>query len=87
MNPLAAIYHPGGSDPNAYPVSIVHFQTSWSEETGPVTEVLCIATDGSIRILDALQIQVVDRAVAETIVMATTAAEKQRQQYGTVPPR
>jgi hypothetical protein len=87
MNPLAAIYHPGGRDPNAYPVSVIHFQTSWSDETGAVTEVVCVATDGSIRVFDAQLIQVVDRSVAEAIVAATATAEKQRQQYGTVPPR
>jgi hypothetical protein len=87
MNPLAAIYHPGGSDPNGYPVSVVHFQTSWSDEYGAVTEVVCVATDGSIRVVDAQLLQVVDRAVAEAIVAATAAAEKQRQQYGTIPPR
>ena len=87
MNPLAAIYHPGGSDPNAYPVSVVHFQTTWSDETGAVTEVVCVATDGSIRVFDAQQVQIVDRAVAEAIVTATAAAERQRQQFGTLPPR
>jgi hypothetical protein len=86
MNPLAAIYHAGGSDPSSYPVSVVHFQTTWSEETGAVTEVVCIATDGSIRIFDAQQVQIVDRAVAEAIVAATAVAEKQRRQFGTVPP-
>jgi hypothetical protein len=87
MNPLAAIYHPGGSDPNAYPVSVVHFQTTWSDETGAVTEVVCVATDGSIRVFDAQLVQIVDRAVAEAIVTATAAAERQRQQFGTLPPR
>jgi hypothetical protein len=87
MNPLAAIYHPGGSDPYGYPVSVIHFQTTWSDETGAVTEVVCVATDGSIRVFDAQLVQVVDRAVAEAIVAATAAAEKQRQQFGTIPPR
>lgn len=86
MQPLAAIFHPGGNDPNGYPVSVVHFQTTWSEETGAITEVVCVATDGSIRIFDAQQVQVVDRVVAESIVAATAAAERQRQQYGTIPP-
>lgn len=87
MEPLAAIYHPGGVDPTSYPVSVVHFQTTWSDETGAVTEVVCVATDGSIRIFDAQFVQVVDRAVAEAIVAATAVAEKQRQQFGTLPPR
>jgi hypothetical protein len=87
MKPLAAIYHPGAGDPNSYPVSVIHFQTTWSEETGALTEVVCVATDGSIRVFDAQLVQVVDRSVAEAIVAATAVAEKQRQQFGTIPPR
>jgi len=86
MGPLAAIYHPGGADPKGYPVSVVDFLTTWSEETGAVTEVVCVTTDGAIHIFDADRVQVVDRAVAEAIVAATAAAEKQRQQHGTMPP-
>ncbi|HKZ92798.1 MAG TPA: hypothetical protein VJZ50_11720 [Candidatus Limnocylindrales bacterium] len=86
MGPLAAIYHPGGADPNGYPLSVVDFLTTWSEETGAVTEVVCVTTDGAIHIFDADRVQVVDRAVAEAIVAATAAAEKQRQQHGTMPP-
>ena len=87
MNPLAAIYHPGGGDPNAYPVSVIHFQTSWSDETGALTEVVCVATDGSIRVFDAQLIQVVDRVGRGGDRRGHVDAEKQRQQYGTVPPR
>jgi hypothetical protein len=86
MSPLAAIYHPGGSDPNGYPVSAVDFISAWSEETGVVTQVVCITTDGLIRTFDADRVQIVDRAVAESIVRATEAIQRQRQQYGTVPP-
>ena len=86
MGPLAAIYHPGGADPNGYPVSVVDFTTTWSEETGTVTEVVCVTTDGIIRTLDAHRVQIVDRAVAETIVAATAIVERQRQEQGTVPP-
>jgi hypothetical protein len=86
MGPLAAIYHPGGADPNGYPVSVVGFTTTWSEETGTVTEVVCVTTDGIIRTLDAQRVQIVDRAVAETIVAATAIVERQRQEHGTVPP-
>jgi hypothetical protein len=87
MSPLAAIYHPGGNDPNGYPVSAVDFISSWSEETGVVTQVICITTDGAIHTLDADRVQVVDRAVAESIVFATQANEQQRTQSGTIPPR
>jgi hypothetical protein len=87
MDPLAAIYHPGGGDPNSYPISVIHFQTTWSDEVGAVTEVVCVATDGSIRVFDAQLVQIVDRSVAEAIVNATSAAEKQRRQFGTLPPR
>ncbi len=51
MGPLAAIYHPGGADPNGYPVSIVDFISTWSEETGTITEAVCVMTDGGIRTL------------------------------------
>jgi hypothetical protein len=86
MSPLAAIYHPGGADPNGYPVSAVDFITNWSEVTGTVTQVVCITTDGVIHTFDSAQVQIVDRAVAESIVVATEINEKQRDQVGTVPP-
>jgi hypothetical protein len=86
MDPLAAIYHPGGADPNGYPVSVVDFISTWSEETGTVTEAVCVMTDGSIRTLETLRIQVVDRSVAEAIVAASAAADRQRLQQGTLPP-
>jgi hypothetical protein len=86
MSPLAAIYHPGGADPNGYPVSAVHFITNWSEATGTVTQVVCITTDGGIHTFDAAQVQIVDRAVAGSIVVATEINEKQRGQVGTLPP-
>ena len=86
MSPLAAIYHPGGADPNGYPVSAVDFITNWSEATGTVTQVVCITTDGVIHTFDSAQVQIVDRAVAESIVVATEINEKQRDQVGTVPP-
>ena len=80
MSPLAAIYHPGGNDPNGYPVSAIEFITNWSEETGTVTQVVCVTTDGAIHTFDADRIQIVDRAVAESIVVATEANQKQRAQ-------
>lgn len=86
MSPLAAIYHPGGGDPNSYPVSAVHFISSWSEVTGTVTQVVCVTTDGSIRTFDADRVQIVDRGVAQAIVQATEMSAKQRQQSSTVPP-
>jgi len=86
MTPLAAIYHPGGSDPEGYPVSAVDFITNWSEETGAVTEVVIVTTDGSLRTVPADRLQVVDRAVAAAIVAATDANENQRLHHGTVPP-
>jgi hypothetical protein len=86
MGPLAAIYHPGGNDPNGYPVTAIHFVSSWSEETGTVTQVVCVATDGSIHTFDAPLVQIVDRSVAEAIVVATEANARQRAQTGTVPP-
>ena len=86
MSPLAAIYHPGGSDPNGYPVSAVDFITNWSEATGTVTQVVCVTTDGAIRTFDAERVQIVDRAVAQAIVLATEASEKQQERAGTVPP-
>ena len=86
MDPLAAIYHPGGTDPNGYPVSVVDFISTWSEETGTITEAVCVMTDGSIRTLETQRIQVVDRSVAEAIVAASAAADRQRMQQGTLPP-
>lgn len=86
MHPLAAIYHPGGSDPNGYPVSVVDFITTWSEETGTIIEAVCVTTDGAIHVFDSHRIQVVDRAVAEAIVTATSAVERQREEHDTVPP-
>lgn len=86
MSPLAAIYHPGGSDPNGYPVSAIDFITNWSEETGTVTEVVCVTTDGAIHTFEAARVQVVDRSVAESIVRATEIIEQQRRRTRTVPP-
>jgi len=86
MSPLAAIYHPGGGDPNGYPVSAVEFITNWSEATGTVTQVVCVTTDGAIHTFDAPRVQIVDRAVAAAIAMATEVNEMQRTQQGTMPP-
>ena len=86
MSPLAAIYHPGGGDPNGYPVSVVDFITNWSEVTGTVTQVVCVTTDGAIHTFDAAMVQITDRGVAEAIVMATEVNDKQRGQQGTLPP-
>ena len=86
MSPLAAIYHPGDGDPGGYPVALVDFIASWSEELGAVTQAVCVTTDGAIRVLDTERVQVVDRGVAEAIVGAEAAYDKQRQQQGTVPP-
>lgn len=86
MSPLAAIYHPGGPDPNSYPVSVVDFVSSWSETTGTVTQAVCVTTDGAIRTFDADHVQVVDRSVAEAIVVASEAIERQRTQHPSVPP-
>jgi hypothetical protein len=87
MSPLAAIYHPGGPDPNGYPVSAVDFITNWSEATGTVTQVICVSTDGAIHTFDADRVQIVDRVVAEAIVVATEASQRQRMQMGTIPPQ
>jgi len=86
MSPLAAIYHPGGADPNGYPVSAVDFITNWSEETGTITQVVCVTTDGAIHTFDADRVQVVDRLVAKAIAAATEINERQHGQVGTVPP-
>lgn len=86
MSPLAAIYHPGGADPNGYPVSAIDFITSWSEQTGTITEVVCVTTDGAIHTFEAAKVQIVDRVVAEAIVKATEINERQREEVGTVPP-
>jgi len=86
MSPLAAIFHPGGADPNGYPVTVVDFITNWSERTGTVTQVVCVTTDGAIHTFDAEKVQIVDRAVAEAIVSASETNEKQREHTGTVPP-
>ena len=86
MNPLAAIYHPGGTDPGSYPVSAVDFITNWSEERGAVTEVVIVTTDGALRAVPMDRLQIVDRAVAQAIVAATEANEQQREQHGTIPP-
>ena len=86
MNPLAAIYHAGGADPDGYPVTAVDFITSWSEETGTITEVVCVTTDGAIHTFEAAKVQIVDRAVAAAIVAATEVNEKQRERTVTVPP-
>lgn len=85
MRPLAAIYHPGGSDPNSYPVAAVDFIANWSEETGAVTEVICVTTDGTIRIFPVERVQIADRSVAEAIVAATEVYQKQRSQPRTAP--
>ena len=86
MSPLAAIYHPGGNDPNGYPVSAVDFITNWSEQTGTITEVVCVTTDGAIHTFEAAKVQIVDRTVAESIVMATEVTDRQRERSTTVPP-
>lgn len=86
MGPLAAIYHPAGGDHSAYPVCVVDFITTWSEQTGAVTEVVCVTTDGAIHTFNAHRVQIVDRAVAEAIVTATAVVGKQREEHGTVPP-
>ena len=86
MGPLAAIYHPGGTDPHGYPVSAVDFITNWSEQTGTITEVVCVTTDGSIHTFEAAKVQIVDRSVAGSIVMATEIIDQQREQSSTVPP-
>jgi len=86
MRPLAAIYHPGGSDPNGYPVTAVDFITNWSEQTGTITEVVCVTTDGAIHTFEASKVQIVDRAVAEAIALATEINVQQRGRSGTVPP-
>ena len=86
MSPLAAIYHPGGADPNGYPVTAVDFISNWSEETGTITQVVCVTTDGGIHTFDADRVQIVDRSVAEAIVMATEVIEQQRGRTRTVPP-
>lgn len=86
MSPLAAIYHPGGPDPNGYPISVIDFISTWSEETGTVTQVVCVTTDGAVRIFDADRVQIVDRSVAESIVVATEAIERQQTQRPPVPP-
>lgn len=86
MSPLAAIYHPGGADPNSYSVCAVDFVSSWSEETGTITQVVCVTTDGTIRTFDADRVQIVDRAVAQAIVVAGEALERQRGHQRTVPP-
>jgi oligoribonuclease (3'-5' exoribonuclease) len=86
MGPLAAIYHPGGTDPNGYPVALIDFISSWSEETGTITDAVCVTTDGTLRVLDAQRVQVVDRRVAEAIAAATAVADRQHQAQGTVPP-
>lgn len=86
MQPLAAIYHPGGTDPHSYPVAVIDFISTWSEETGTITEAVCVTTDGAIHTFAAARVQIVDRAVAEVIVAATAVAERQRQEQGTVPP-
>ena len=85
MGPLAGIYHPGDGDPNGYPVSVVDFLATWSEETGALTDVVCVTIDGALRTFPAEKVQVVDRAVAESIVTATDAYERQRGRR-TVPP-
>jgi len=87
MRPLAAIYHAGGADPNGYPVSVVDFIANWSEDSGAVTDVICVTTDGAVRTFPADRVQIVDRSVAETIVAATEIYEQQRGQRGTVPPQ
>jgi len=86
MTPLAAIYRPGAGDPSSYPVSVVGFVSNWSEETGTVTEVVCVTTDGALRAFDAARVQVVDRNVAQSIALATEMNDRQRYGSGTVPP-
>jgi len=86
MTPLAAIYHPGGTDPNGYPISVVGFISNWSEETGTVTQVVCVTTDGGLRTFDSDRVQVVDRGVAASIVVATEASQRQMGQTPSVPP-
>jgi hypothetical protein len=86
MSPLAAIYHPGGADPNSYPVAVISFISNWSEVTGTVTQVICVTTDGALRTFDADRVQVVDRAVAGAIVVATEANQQQLDQTPTIPP-
>jgi hypothetical protein len=86
MSPLAAIYHPGGTDPNSYPVSAIDFITNWSEQTGTITEVVCVTTDGAIHTFEATRVQIVDRAVAASIAAATEISEQQRGRAGTIPP-
>ncbi len=86
MGPLAAIYRPGGADPNGYPVTAVDFVTNWSEASGAVTEVVCVATDGVIRMFPTEKVQIVDRSIAAAIVAATEVHQKQLAQQGTVPP-
>lgn len=86
MSPLAAIYHPGGSDPNGYPVTALDFIANWSEQTGTITEVVCVTTDGSIRIFPVELVQIVDRSVAQAIAAATEVNDRQRGQQRTVPP-
>ena len=86
MGPLAAIYHPGGTDPNGYPVALIDFINSWSEATGTITDAVCVTTDGAIRVLDAQRVQVVDRRVAEAIAAATAVVGRQHQEQLTVPP-
>lgn len=85
MRPLAAIYHPGSGDPNGYPLAAVDFITNWSEATGTVTEVVCVTTDGAVHTFEAARVQIVDRAVAEAIVVATEVRDKQQRQAGTLP--
>jgi hypothetical protein len=87
MSPLAAIYRPGGSDLNGYPVTAVDFITNWSEQAGAVTEVVCVVTDGAIRTFPLERVQIVDRSVAAVIVAATEVYQNQRGQQGTVPPQ
>jgi hypothetical protein len=86
MGPLAAIFHPGGTDPNGYPVTVVHFISNWSEEAGTVTQAVCVTTDGAIHTFDADKVQIVDRRVAEAMVSATEINDQQRQHGGSVPP-
>ena len=86
MNPLAAIYHPGGADPNGYPVSVIGFVSSWSDTTGTITQTVCVTTDGGIHTFDAERVQIVDRSVAASIVAATEANKIQRAQGGSIPP-
>jgi len=86
MSPLAAIYHPGGADPNGYPVTAIDFITNWSETTGTITQVVCVTTDGGIHTFDVDRVQIVDRLVAKAIAAATEINERQRGQVGTVPP-